>query len=1545
MKRSFVAGITAAAMLFLEPLQLSAYAVELTAEPDSTVKQGGVVNVTENGQQITIGNAELSRTFNTDGKKLHTVNLKNSRIDGEPVVFEPAKGSEEFVVRVTKKDASADPVHPSLDSSKWTAEADSYQNATGPDDGPPSNLLDNNINSIWHTKYNGSGHGPEEYPHHVVIDMKKPVTFECFSYTPRQVGDNGNILEYELYANDAKPASDEIEKGSDKTDAPAEPENTDKTDAPAEPENTDKTDAPAESENADKADASAEPENTNEESWRLISSGKFKYNGVSPIYVNLEKPVTASKVKLVAKSSANGERFAGGAEFDLHETRYETNEKNEREFYASDLTLAGEPEITPISETVNGKERQGKQLTFHFEPYKFSENDVTYAISENIVMYDGDPFMRKFLEIEVPDKAQWDKAAIDYIDLESFYIEEDEKDLWTVPKAGGIVEMTEFHANLGQPIYVTGMFFGCEFPAAHNHIEDGIGRLRYYSGKDFNRLQKDHQLDENGKYVTWNTVAGAGRSKDLSLLQSDFFEYIKGISVPSKFRLQYNSWFDNMMEIDDNNISESFIETERELSRVEVRPLDSYVVDDGWNNYHDTHVFDEKRSGTTINTSGFWDFNSKFPKQFTPASTLVQNFGSNFGTWVGPRGGYNYPDHLANILEKSGRGSGAAGSIDVADRTYLENFEAMAKNFQEDYQINYWKWDGFAHKNQYTAFPGIDGVPGYENRHMTGGFQHMYHVTDLWEGWVHLMDNVRAHASENDLQQPWISLTCYTNPSPWFLQWGNSVWIQCAADQADASFGQGKLDRQMTYRDANYYDFVKNHQFQFPLSNLYNHDPVYGKKGTNMDINTATDEEFKNYLYMMSTRGNAFWELHYSDIMMTPGKYEITGEFAEWAEKNYHILKNSKMIGGRPDITNLNNQKTDAASAEAYGFACFDGADGIISLRNPSATADKQIKFTFDWRLGVPKEATTMKYHLEHSHNKPAEEPTTGTLTYGKDYTFNLKPNEVLILRVSETGDTDAPVINRAYTDGKNTVTIRFNEKVTGSDIQVNNKSVKVLPSADGITYHLEMSDVPQNGETLTITANDIADLAGNALVNNTISTTYYQNNKAIETAIPVQNYETLLGKVDLSNDGFTINTFATPMSGKIVRLGEKAEVGITNEGNPYFKLDQTTVVSPEKLTDNSTHKITGVKENNGLIKIYVDGVLSASEYDASNRYFEVGNTDVLFNNGVAASVYSEALGYTAVKEIPQPTPPTDIATVTFKVENGTWSDHTTTEKKVQIPLVDGKGTLNVSYIPGDMIPDAGYTVGRWDTAPVTSIGGITQDVTYTYVFIKKSSGGGSGSSSSRPDKKPDQKPEEKPEEKPVQPEAPKVEMIPTVPGNPESIKAYTDVNGHWAKDSVSWAVTNQLFKGTSATQFAPDSAMTRGMLVTVLHRLAGQPQLGQSTFRDVPANAYYNNAVAWASTKGLVSGVGEGLFAPNSNITREQLAVILYKFAGSPAVSASNLTFSDAAAVSAWAKDAVSWSVNEALLSGMTDGTLAPGGQATRAQVATILMRFEQKH
>lgn len=175
----------------------------------------------------------------------------------------------------------------------------------------------------------------------------------------------------------------------------------------------------------------------------------------------------------------------------------------------------------------------------------------------------------------------------------------------------------------------------------------------------------------------------------------------------------------------------------------------------------------------------------------------------------------------------------------------------------------------------------------------------------------------------------------------------------------------------------------------------------------------------------------------------------------------------------------------------------------------------------------------------------------------------------------------------------------------------------------------------------------------------------------------------------------------------------------------------------------------------------------------------------------------------------------------------------------------------------------------------------------------------------------------------------------------------YIDVDqSQWYHEAVDFAIENGLFVGTSDTTFEPNTAMSRAMLVTVLWRLEGNPAVSAAgSFADVAGNAWYANAVAWASANKIVSGYGNGLFGPNDNITREQMAAVLRgyaEFKGYDVAAADNLTaFSDAGDVSAWALTSMKWAVAEKLIGGMTATTLAPRGNATRAQVATILMRF----
>ena len=179
----------------------------------------------------------------------------------------------------------------------------------------------------------------------------------------------------------------------------------------------------------------------------------------------------------------------------------------------------------------------------------------------------------------------------------------------------------------------------------------------------------------------------------------------------------------------------------------------------------------------------------------------------------------------------------------------------------------------------------------------------------------------------------------------------------------------------------------------------------------------------------------------------------------------------------------------------------------------------------------------------------------------------------------------------------------------------------------------------------------------------------------------------------------------------------------------------------------------------------------------------------------------------------------------------------------------------------------------------------------------------------------------------------------------------FTDVSGSykWAANSVDFMYMNDIIKGNNTKNpklFGPGAKMTRAMLVTVLYRAAGEPTVTGITnkFTDNKQGQYYYNAVLWASNMGIVNGATATTFDPNGNVTREQIAAILYRYAGSPSVTGSLSGYPDQAQVSSFAVTAMQWAVGTGIITGVTSGgrtTLSAKGNATRAQVAVMLHRF----
>lgn len=510
-------------------------------------------------------------------------------------------------------------------------------------------------------------------------------------------------------------------------------------------------------------------------------------------------------------------------------------------------------------------------------------------------------------------------------------------------------EIDGFTASLGQPFYIDSLFFGCEFPATENRISHGRGSIKYYIGKS---------VGNNFKCPV--TVMGAAKDNTIREVQNAFFEYIDFIGQNSNLRIQFNSWYDHMLNITNENVASSFVEVAKNLSANGVAPLDAYVVDDGWNNYK----------------SDFWSFNKKFPNGMAELSNLAKQLDSNFGMWLGPRGGYNFNKQFAKRIERAGKGYFNAESADicVASQRYLDNLTEFLCNTTAQYDIDYWKLDGFCR--------AICKNPKHD--HTVGGSNNMYFTTQMWHRWIELFEKVREVRTSQG-KDLWINMTCYVNVSPWWLQWVNSIWLQNSNDIGFAKNieNQAQVEEEITYRDGRYFDCICKRANQIPLKNIYNHEPIYG---TTAKVN-YTDDEFEKYIWWCITRGQAINELHLTPEMMNDRKWKILADSINWQRENYHILKNATFIGGDPVENNI------------YGYISWTKeGEGVIALRNPTDEAT-DLTLTLNKLMGVPEDLSNVYRHNIYNKSMPE---IIDTFNYNDKIDLTLKPFEVMIFKFAK---------------------------------------------------------------------------------------------------------------------------------------------------------------------------------------------------------------------------------------------------------------------------------------------------------------------------------------------------------------------------------------------------------------------------------------------------------------------------------------------------------------------------------------------------------------
>ena len=178
----------------------------------------------------------------------------------------------------------------------------------------------------------------------------------------------------------------------------------------------------------------------------------------------------------------------------------------------------------------------------------------------------------------------------------------------------------------------------------------------------------------------------------------------------------------------------------------------------------------------------------------------------------------------------------------------------------------------------------------------------------------------------------------------------------------------------------------------------------------------------------------------------------------------------------------------------------------------------------------------------------------------------------------------------------------------------------------------------------------------------------------------------------------------------------------------------------------------------------------------------------------------------------------------------------------------------------------------------------------------------------------------------------------------------FTDVpEGAWYIEGAKYVYGNFIMSGTSPTTFSPSTPVSRGMIMQILYNMVGQPDVeGGSNFTDVDEDYWSADAIAWAVANGVAGGFGDGTFRPDEGLTREQMAVVLRNFAyqmGWDISASGDLSRFTDIPEDSWARDALAWAFAEGLLTGTSGTTMAPTGEASRAQIAVIMMRFCQRY
>ena len=481
----------------------------------------------------------------------------------------------------------------------------------------------------------------------------------------------------------------------------------------------------------------------------------------------------------------------------------------------------------------------------------------------------------------------------------------------------------------GSPLVADGVFAGFEHPLSKCSTSDGVATCS---------LSRELPV-RAGHEVTFSSVIGVTPPNQL---RRGFLNYVERERAhPYRTFLHYNSWYDlgYFNKFDQAGAVDRVNFFGTELNKNRGVTLDSYLFDDGW---------DDSKT--------LWSFSSGFPEGFTPVTEAAAKYGAAPGVWMSPWGGYGKPhDERLKYGKQQGFEANAEGFA-LSGPKYYQRFHDVCMEMMRKYGINQFKFDGTGNVNKV--------IPGSE-------------FDSDFAAAISLIQDLRV--AKPDV---YINLTTGTYPSPFWLQYADSIW-RGGEDHEFAGVGSWR-QKWITYRDADTYQHVVSAGPLYPLNALMLHGLIYAQHAKN--LNTDPGNDFADEVHDYFGTGTQLQEMYITPSLLSKENWDVLAEAAKWSRRNASILRDTHWVGGDP------------AKLQVYGWASWSPEKAILVLRNPS---DKPQQFSLDVgsAFEIPAGAPT-HFAAKSPWTKDALVPAL-RVNAGETHVFSLSPFEVLTLEAA----------------------------------------------------------------------------------------------------------------------------------------------------------------------------------------------------------------------------------------------------------------------------------------------------------------------------------------------------------------------------------------------------------------------------------------------------------------------------------------------------------------------------------------------------------------